>query len=101
MKAWKPEGPWDIAAGIMAALLSINFIIEAVLFVAMTGVIFLKPAPAFVTAGLLLAGIIGYLAFGGKFSKGWRRFLVGSVLCNLALVAFFILGVIAMIAMWL
>lgn len=101
MKTWKPRGPWDIAAGVIAVLLSLNFIVEAILFVTMTGVIFLMPAPAFVTAGLLLTGIIGYLAFGRKFSKGWRRFLMGSILCNLALVAIFILAVIAMAAMWL
>lgn len=101
MKIGKPERPWDMAAGILAALLILNFIVEAVLAVTMIGVILLHPAPGFVTAGLLLVGIIGYLAFKRKFSKLWRRFLLGGILCNLALVVFYILGIAALMAMWL
>lgn len=101
MRAWEPESAWDIAAGVAAGLLLLNFIVETVLFFAMTGVIFLNPGPAYATAGLLLAGMLGYLAFGKKFSKLWRRLLLAGVLCNLALVAFFLLGIVAMTVAWL
>lgn len=101
MRAWKPESAWDIASGIVAGLLLLNFIVETVLFFAMTGVVFLNPGPAYTTAGLLLAGMLGYLIFGRKLSKLWRRLLLAGVLSNLALVAFFLLGVVAIAAAWL
>lgn len=101
MRAWKPESAWDIAAGVVAGLLLLNFAVETVLFFAMTGVIFLNPGPAYTTAGLLLAGMLWYLAFGRKLSKFWRRLLLAGILCNLALVAFFLLGVVAMTVAWL
>ena len=98
-KAEPGPGPWDIAAGVMAGLLFVDLLSFFILLVVGVDLLLVYALEmGVVTAVFLLLGIGLYFAGQTKFGKLWKRLLLGALFSGGAMMVFFTLGLLAIIA---
>lgn len=98
-KVTPSPGPWDVAAGVMAGLLFADLLIFLILMVAGVDLLLIYSLEMGVlTAVLLLLGMALYFVGKKRFRRLWRRLLLGALFAGGAMMVFFTLGLLALIA---